>query len=88
MSWQQHPDHDVRQALIKLCDALCSWERNTGRQSLLIVRENNGELPGDPMREPGFCFRADCGKPLSSDQDDIPDSMLLDRFTVQSSESC
>jgi hypothetical protein len=32
----------VRQALIRLNDALCTWERGTGRQSVLILREQGG----------------------------------------------
>lgn len=59
----QHPDPEVNQALIKLCDALCTWERNTGRNSVLIVRE-----------EGGFVFRAVSGKP--GIPDDVPDSKL------------
>ncbi len=78
---QTHPDPDVQQAIIRLCDALCSWERSTGRQNVLIVRENNGEMPGDAMRAPGFFFRADTGRPLGMDQNDITDADLLDHFT-------
>ena len=81
MSFKQHPDPDVQQALTRLCDALCSWGRSTGRQSVFVLRENNGEMPGDEMTAPGFCFRADCGRPLTPDQDDIPDSMFLRPFT-------
>lgn len=47
-----HPDKDVREAIIKLADALCMWERATSRQSVLIVREQGG-----------FVFRAVNGKP-------------------------
>lgn len=59
-----HPDREVNQALIRLNDALCSWERATGRQSVLILRE-----------EGGFVYRTQSGKP--SVPDDIEDSMLL-----------
>lgn len=59
-----HPDPGVRQALIRLSDALCSWERNTGRESVLIVRETSG-----------FVYRAVNGKP--DVDDDIPDSDLM-----------
>lgn len=38
----EHPDHEVQSALIRLNDALCSWERETGRQSVLILREQGG----------------------------------------------
>jgi hypothetical protein len=37
-----HPDIHVEQALIRLNDALCTWERSTGRQSVLILREQGG----------------------------------------------
>lgn len=47
----EHPDPEVRHALIRLVDALCEWERNTGRSSTLILIEDN------------FHFRAVDGKP-------------------------
>ena len=59
-----HPDRDVSQALIKLCDALCTWERSTGHESVLILREQGG-----------FVFRAMSGKPTVPD--DVVDAQLL-----------
>lgn len=59
-----HPDPRVRDALIKLTDALCSYERNTGRNSVLILREKN------------YVFRAVDGKP--GIPDDIPDDRLME----------
>ena len=38
----EHPDGEVNSALIRLADALCEWERSTGRQSVLILREQGG----------------------------------------------
>jgi len=38
----EHPDQEVRKALIRLCDALCTWERATGLESVLILREQGG----------------------------------------------
>ncbi len=64
--WQTHPDEDVQAALRRLCDALCSWERATGRPSLFILRDGHD-----------FKLRADCGIPIDSDQDDITDDQLL-----------
>lgn len=64
MSEQRHPDPAVNQALIQLADALCTWERGTGRQSVLILREQGG-----------FEFRAQSGKP--SINKDIPDALLF-----------
>jgi len=40
--WTDHPDGDVTQASIRLNDALCTYERATGRQSVLIIREQGG----------------------------------------------
>ena len=54
--YQEHPDRDVQSALIRLCDALCTWERGTGRQNLLVLIE-----------EPSFEFIADGGKPIPDD---------------------
>lgn len=62
-TWTPHPDQDVNAALIRLSDALCMWERNTGRQSVLIIRE-----------EGGWQFRAMSGKP--GVPDDVTDEML------------
>lgn len=61
----EHPSDEVRAALIRLSDALCQWERNTGRQSVLILREQGG-----------FEYRAMSGKP--NVPPDIHDSMLFD----------
>lgn len=58
-----HPSEEVNAAMVKLCDALCSWERSTGRESILI------------LREPGFCFRAMSGKP--GVPEDVPYSQLV-----------
>ena len=32
-----HRDRECNSALIRLLDALCTWERNTGRKSTLIL---------------------------------------------------
>lgn len=32
-----HKDKEVNSALIRLLDALCEWERNSGRRSTLIL---------------------------------------------------
>ncbi len=68
MTYMQHPDEEVRQAIIVLCDRLCSWERNTGIESILIIREQGG-----------FVFRAASGKP--GIPDDIPDAQLIDLYS-------
>ena len=56
MSNSEHHDEEVRAALIRLNDALCSWERATGRQCVLILKE-----------EGGFVHRSVNGKPVDSD---------------------
>lgn len=61
----EHPSDEVRSALIRLSDALCQWERDTGRQSVLVLREQGG-----------FEYRAMSGKP--NVPSDIHDSMLFD----------
>ena len=64
LSNMEHPNDDVRQALIKLSDALCTWERSTGRESVLILRESGG-----------FVYRAMSGK--SNVPNDIEDADLV-----------
>ena len=59
-----HPDPKINQALIQLSDALCSYERATGRNSVLILREVGG-----------FSYRAMGGKP--SIPEDVTDEHLL-----------
>lgn len=62
--YMEHPDREVKQALVRLCDALCQWERNTGIESVLILREQGG-----------FVFRAASGKP--NVPADVEDEMLM-----------
>lgn len=58
-----HPSEQVQAALVRLNDELCSWERSTGRQSILILREQGG-----------FEHRSASGKP--NIPDDIEDASL------------
>jgi hypothetical protein len=60
--FQEHRDEDVRLAVIRLCDALCTWERATGRQNLLVLIEQDHAAPQNR-----FEFVADCGKPITDD---------------------
>lgn len=52
---QYHKDEKVEQALIKLNDEICSWERSTSREVLLMVIPFNGDekihisMNGKPM---------------------------------------
>jgi hypothetical protein len=60
-----HPDREVSAAITRLTDALCTWERSTGRQSLFVLREQGG-----------FVHRAMSGKPVPSTCDDLSDAEL------------
>ncbi len=48
-----HPSPEVSLAILSLADALTTYERTTGRQSVLILRE-----------EGGFAARLMSGKPV------------------------
>jgi hypothetical protein len=67
MAIQQHKDKEVQAAIVRLTDALCTWERETGRENILIIREVDG-----------FEFRAINGKP--NVPDDLDDAFILKRF--------
>ncbi len=38
----EHPDREVQAAITRLDDALCTWERATSRESVLIIHEQGG----------------------------------------------
>lgn len=67
--WKEHPDPRIKQAIVELDDALCSWERATGRESVLIIREQGG-----------FVYRSASGKP--GIPDDITDAQLFQTIDV------
>lgn len=73
----KHPNREVEEAIDRLCNVLVGWERTTGRTTVLVLRENNGEMAGQPMEQPGYVLRAVNGIPVGRDQDDLPDSHLL-----------
>jgi len=62
----RHNSDKVQEAIVQLCDALCEYERNTGIESILI------------LREPDFVCRAVDGKPAVFDvtDEDMIDCML------------
>ena len=60
----QHLDKEVQKAIIRLNDALCTWERATSRESVLIIREQGG-----------FVHRSVSGKP--GVPDDVTDEQLF-----------
>lgn len=64
-----HPDPEVTRALVRLNDALCSYERNTGLWSVLILREQGG-----------FNHRSVSGKP--GVPADVTDEQLLGTLSV------
>lgn len=50
-----HPSEEVRAAAIRLLDALCSWERSTSRENLVIIKDSIGcqyrSFTGSPVPE-------------------------------------
>jgi len=58
-----HISDEVNAAIIRLNDALCTWERSTGLESVLIIRERHWK------------HRSMSGKP--GIPDDVSDEMLL-----------
>lgn len=62
--YNEHPDKEVTEAIIRLSDALCQWERSTGRESVLIIREKN------------WSYRAQSGKPGVPDF--VTDEQMID----------
>lgn len=65
----QHQCPEVRKALIQLDDALCSWERATGVESVLVLREQGG-----------FVHRAVSGKPDVPDDASLTDVRLIENI--------
>lgn len=63
----EHLDPSVQQAIDRLCDELCTWERATGRMSVVIIREPSS----------GFCFRAQNGVLLPESLDDLSDREVM-----------
>ena len=64
----EHPSDEVRAALVRLMDALTTWERTTGRHSLVIVKD---ELGGQ--------YRALDAKPVPESE---PDDDLLQNYEI------
>jgi len=61
----QHKNEEVQAAITRLSDVLCTYERATSIQSVLIIRESGG-----------FEYRALSGKP--GIPEDITDTDLFD----------
>ena len=62
-----HKDSECEQALIRLNDALCTWERHTGRESTLILVP---EEPDEPI------VMSQSGKPLPENFSMTPSQIL------------
>jgi len=63
----KHRDDQVSQAIVKLNDALCSFERATGVESVFVLREAGG-----------FFHRSVNGKPVDETRNgDIEDEQLF-----------
>jgi len=69
-----HKDPDVEQALIRLNDALCSWERATGRESTLLLIPHNSDEK---------IVISQSGKPLPLDSDLEPELMLANAMSAR-----
>jgi len=68
----QHPDPNVERAIVELANALRAWGRNSGRESILIVRE-----------EDGFICRAYIAPSWNPDvPDDITDEQMLQKIKM------
>lgn len=62
----KHPSEEVRRAAVRLLDALCSWERTTGRKNIVIIKDGVG------------CqYRSLSGSPLPAD---VTDAQALEAF--------
>jgi len=52
---KQHVSDEVNAAVIRLCDAICSWERSTGREAIVIILGDDGyehlSISGKPAGE-------------------------------------
>jgi len=62
----EHPSAEVRSAAIRLLDVLCTWERNTGRKNLVIIKEGTD-----------YDYRTLSNSPVPSD---VTDAHLLEAF--------
>jgi len=76
-----HPDPDVAEAFRKLQNALISWERSTGRDSLLIFREAPGHIAEHGRMPSVVVIRLDNGISVDPANSDLTDAYLLERFT-------
>ena len=61
----KHPDAEVEKAIIRLNDALCSWERSTSRISVFILKEQGG-----------FIHRSVSGKPVPESCDTLDENLF------------
>jgi len=62
-----HKDKECEQALIRLNDALCMWERETGRESTLILIPEAADEP---------IVMSQSGKPLPENFSMTPEEIL------------
>lgn len=76
-----HPDDEVDRLFRQLQSALCSWERSTSRDSLMIFRESDRNIAEYGPQPSAICLRWDNGIPLDPANADLDDAHLLQRFT-------
>ena len=83
-----HMDSEVADAFCKLQNALVSWERATGRTSLLIFRESAGNVVEQGPMPSDVAIRLENGLPLDPANADLDDPFLLRRFTDSAYGPC
>jgi len=70
-----HPDPKVQNAIVKLNDALCEHERNTGVQSVMVIRQKDWK------------HRSANGKPFTGEtEDSLPDNEVFNIFGIHPTE--
>ncbi len=76
-----HPDPEIDHLFRLLQAKLCSWERSTGRDSLLIFRESDRNLVQHGPQPSAVCLRLENGVSVDPHNSDLDDARLLERFT-------
>lgn len=76
-----HPNSEIDELFAQLRTALCSWERATGRESLLIFREADRNLAEFGPQPSAVKLRLDNGVSVDPANADLDDAFLLQRFT-------
>lgn len=83
----EHPSEEVQEAFRRLQNALVSWERGTGCDSLLIFREARGHFSERGRMPSEVVIRLQNGISIDPACADLCDCYLLDQFTDGGSNS-